>query len=297
MKTVRLLRGIALSLSMCILSVMSAEAQETNMAPVIESMIRAFKSMKADTVRKDVIEPNLYRAFYKAEYHPVAKSMAPAYEWTQVLQIGETAQRFIDYGTLLADSIFDDGVKTGKAPEEFVPGYHKAGKSSVMDSHILFLQREGKMEYFDRIIADHFTYIDSIPQQQWELVAGDSIIAGYTCHRAQTRYRGRDYTAWYTEEIPLSYGPYKFRGLPGLITCIYDKDRDHVFTLQGFERAPLGEVIYRKKKSYFKTTRARLQQAIRNYMANPSGYSTPKINVQGKKTAKPPKPYNPIELE
>ncbi len=58
---------------------------------------------------------------------------------------------------------------------------------------------------------------------------------------------------------------------PGLITCIYDKDRDHVFTLQGFEHAPLGEVIYRKKKSYFKTTRERLQQAIRNYMANPLG--------------------------
>ena len=89
--------------------------------------------------------------------------MAPAYEWTQVLQIGETAQRYIDHGTLLADSIFDDGVKTGKAPEEFVPGYYKAGKSSVMDSHILFLQREGKMEYFDRIVTDYFTYVDSIP--------------------------------------------------------------------------------------------------------------------------------------
>lgn len=86
MKTMRLLRGIVLSLCICILSVVSAEAQETNMAPFIESLIRAFKSMKADTVRKDVIEPNLYRAFYKAEYHPVAKSMAPAYEWTQVLQ-------------------------------------------------------------------------------------------------------------------------------------------------------------------------------------------------------------------
>ena len=121
MKTMRLLRGIVLSLCMCILSVGSTEAQETNMAPFIESLIRAFKSMKANTVRKDVIEPNLYRAFYKAEYHPVAKSMAPAYEWMQVLQIGETAQRYIDYGTLLADSIFDDEVKTGKAPEEFVP--------------------------------------------------------------------------------------------------------------------------------------------------------------------------------
>lgn len=69
MKSVRLLRGIVLSLCMCILSMMSAEAQETNMAPFIESLIRAFKSMKADTVSKDVIEPNLYRAFYKAEYH------------------------------------------------------------------------------------------------------------------------------------------------------------------------------------------------------------------------------------
>lgn len=66
MKTMRLLRGIVLSLCMCILSVGSAEAQETNMAPFIESLIRAFKSMKADTVRKDVIEPNLYRAFYKS---------------------------------------------------------------------------------------------------------------------------------------------------------------------------------------------------------------------------------------
>ena len=74
MKTMRLLRGIVLSLCMCILSVMSAEAQEANMAPFIESLICAFKSMKADTVRKDVIEPNLYRAFYKAEYHPVAKA-------------------------------------------------------------------------------------------------------------------------------------------------------------------------------------------------------------------------------
>jgi len=153
------------------------------------------------------------------------------------------------------------------------------------------------LDAHDRVYINKYHYSEPIPQQQWTMAEGDSTILGYTCHKATTRFRGRDYVAWYTEEIPYPYGPYKFGGLPGLITCIYDKDRDHVFTLQGFERAPLGEVIYRKKKSYFKTTRERLQQAIRNYMANPSGYSTPKINVQGKKTAKPPKPYNPIELE
>ena len=66
--------------------------------------------------------------------------------------------------------------------------------------------------------------------------------------------------------------------------------------MQGFERAPLGEVIYRNKKSYFKTTRERLQQAIRNYMTNPLGLQhTEETTSRGRRPTKPPKPYNPID--
>jgi len=260
-------------------------------------MIQAAKTMKTDTIAKTVIEPCLYRVYYSIEYHPIAKTPSPSYEWIQLLQVGETAQRYLDYGSWQADSILDHGVKVGLRPEDFIPAYYSAGKRSLSGSHLLFRQTEGKMEGFDRILKDHFTYEEPIPHQPWELVPGDSVIAGYACHRAQTHYRGRDYTAWYTEEIPLSYGPYKFRGLPGLIACIYDQDRDYVFTLQGFERAPAEEMIYRKEREYFKTTREHLLEAKRRYMANPGGYSSSKIVVQGKKPVRPPKPYNPIELE
>ena len=290
----RLLRPL---LSVCLLGVLRLPAEAQTTDPLLGSMIQAAKTMKTDTIAKAVIEPCLYRVYYSIEYHPVAKTPSPSHEWIQLLQVGEATQRYLDYGSWQADSILDHGVKAGLRPEDFIPAYYSAGKRSLSGNHLLFRQAEGKVEGFDRILKDHFTYEEPIPHQQWELVPGDSVIAGYTCHRAQTHYRGRDYTAWYTEEIPLSYGPYKFRGLPGLIACIYDRDRDYVFSLQGFERAPAEEMIYRKERVYFKTTRERLQEANRRYMANPGGYSSPQIAVQGKKPVRPPKPYNPIELE
>ena len=297
MDTAIRLRHLVLLLSVFSFGVLRVEAQAQTSSTILGSMIQAAKTMKTDTIAKAVIEPCLYRVYYSIEYHPVAKTPSPSHEWIQLLQVGETAQRYLDYGSWQADSILDHGVKAGLRPEDFIPAYYSAGKRSLSGNHLLFRQTEGKVEGFDRILKDHFTYEEPIPHQQWELVPGDSVIAGYTCHRAQTHYRGRDYTAWYTEEIPLSYGPYKFRGLPGLIACIYDRDRDHVFTLQGFERAPAGEMIYRKEREYFKTTRERLQEANRRYMANPGGYSSSKIVVQGKKPVRPAKPYNPIELE
>ena len=156
------------------------------------------------------------------------------------------------------------------------------------------------MEYFDQIVTDYFTYVDSIPQQQWELVAGDSIIAGYTCHRAQTRYRGRDYTAWYTEEIPFPYGPFKFGGLPGLITCIYDTQREHIYTLVGFEKAPSEEYIYeRARRMWFETTREVVAKLQRNYHEQPDLFTSDIVtpDPKNKPVKHHSKPYNPIELE
>lgn len=47
-------------------------------------------------------------------------------------------------------------------------------------------------------------------------------IGSYSCKKATTTFRGRDYTAWYYDEIPTYFGPWKFNGLPGLIIEITD---------------------------------------------------------------------------
>ena len=58
---------------------------------------------------------------------------------------------------------------------------------------------------------------DSLFPIKWEMLPGHKFIAGFTCKQARTHFRGRTYIAWYTPEIPVSDGPWKFGGLPGLI--------------------------------------------------------------------------------
>ncbi len=42
--------------------------------------------------------------------------------------------------------------------------------------------------------------------------------------------------AWYTTEIPINDGPYKFFGLPGLIIKLYDEKEHYVFEMTKLER-------------------------------------------------------------
>ena len=70
----------------------------------------------------------------------------------------------------------------------------------------------------------------------WKIEANkDTIISGNKCLKASTKIWGRKFIAWFTLEIPLSYGPYKFCGLPGLIVQISDSKKQHSFTINGMK--------------------------------------------------------------
>ena len=165
---------------------------------------------------------------------------------------------------------------------------------------LLFDRNKGVLDAHDRVFINKYHYSEPIPQQQWTMAEGDSTILGYTCHKATTRFRGRDYVAWYTEEIPYPYGPYKFGGLPGLITCIYDTQREHIYTLVGFEKAPALDYIYygngRRKPT--EGTREEVNKLQRQFHEHPDLFKSDLITpAPGTKIKRNPKPYNPIELE
>lgn len=56
----------------------------------------------------------------------------------------------------------------------------------------------------------------------WELHPDTKEISGFQTQKATITFRGRNYTAWFTPEIPVKFGPWKFQGLPGLILEVYD---------------------------------------------------------------------------
>lgn len=72
------------------------------------------------------------------------------------------------------------------------------------------------------------SYYENIPTLPWILTDKTKIINNFNCNQALVSFKGRDYIAYYSTDIPLSYGPYKFHGLPGLILEITD-DINEVF--------------------------------------------------------------------
>jgi GLPGLI family protein len=76
---------------------------------------------------------------------------------------------------------------------------------------------------------------ESMPKFNWIMLNGTKKIGNFICNKAGLNFRGRNYTIWYTTEIPTSFGPWKFYGLPGLITSITTDDKSIVFDLVSVE--------------------------------------------------------------
>lgn len=66
---------------------------------------------------------------------------------------------------------------------------------------------------------------------EWELINEKKEINGYQCYKAVANFRGRKWEAWYSPDIPINYGPWKFWGLPGLIFEVTDVDKIYNFYL------------------------------------------------------------------
>ncbi len=52
---------------------------------------------------------------------------------------------------------------------------------------------------------------------EWQLLNDVKTIKTFNCNKAIVNFRGRTFVAWYTLDIPISAGPWKLHGLPGLI--------------------------------------------------------------------------------
>lgn len=74
-----------------------------------------------------------------------------------------------------------------------------------------------------------------LPLPSWTIADTTKVFAGYTCVKAEAHFLGRDWIAWFTEDIPLNTGPWLLWGLPGLIVRANDAENQFVFSLTGAE--------------------------------------------------------------
>lgn len=114
-------------------------------------------------------------------------------------------------------------------------------------------------------------YMDDYTPQTWQIELDTMTYLGYQCQKATCTWRGRDYVAWFTSEIPVNDGPMKFFGLPGLIVKVADTENAFSYELRGIEKSnkPIffhTKSFRKKQPEYESTTRCEiLKRQARSY--------------------------------
>lgn len=131
-------------------------------------------------------------------------------------------------------------------PSEFPPGSVVTTRSaSVADDDYYRIDRNKKeVLFYDDIMRNKFLVKDAYPDIKWVITEETKTVAGLQCVKAVGDFRGRQWIAWFSPEIPLAFGPWKLQGLPGLILEAYDSTNK--YTMKALK------VEYKKSEMVYK---------------------------------------------
>lgn len=103
--------------------------------------------------------------------------------------------------------------------------------SKFNTSHII-THKSGSTDYdYYDVLENVVLKLSSKNTQNWKLTNEKKKVKDLNMQKATTNWGGRNWTAWFTTDIPFQEGPYKFHGLPGLITELYDDKNNYKFEL------------------------------------------------------------------
>lgn len=193
---------------------------------------------------------------------------------------------FYSYYTFQADSIKQEPEYEQKWKQTFLAAYQKDGvKASnfYFRRHSSYIYKDflsNKITVYDDINNSLYYYEDSLDFQNWEICDSIKKVLGYRCEMAKTYYHGRSWTVWFCCDIPISNGPWKLGGLPGLIMEAYDADSQHHFVINGIQTTKKYEAYDRSKCGKFKkTTRKKFLKAKRKYEENSAHFIQSQIGI------------------
>ncbi|MCJ7935488.1 MAG: GLPGLI family protein [Chryseobacterium sp.] len=72
----------------------------------------------------------------------------------------------------------------------------------------------------------------------WKISGETKKVDNYTLQKATAAFGGRNWTAWFCKDIPFHEGPFKFRGLPGLIFELSDTQKNFMYHLVKSRKLP-----------------------------------------------------------
>lgn len=140
-----------------------------------------------------------------------------------ILDIGTKETKYYKYDFFVADSLITNNIP-----------FPKEMKINTSD---IIVHKNNNNEFFQYdLLENTVLQLQTNDTQKWNLSQEKKNVKNLSLQKAITTWGGRNWTAWFAEEIPFQEGPYKFHGLPGLIVEIYDDKKNYHFELVRSEK-------------------------------------------------------------
>ncbi|WP_300686169.1 GLPGLI family protein [Chryseobacterium sp.] len=156
-----------------------------------------------------------HRYYYNIEYK-LDSLQKESQKKTMILDINPEDVKYYDYAFLVKDSINKKTNSQNLNWTDQIPVTRKRDSNKNLN--------------YNNINFDLYTYFTD-DKINWKLQKDTQDLEGFKLQKATCDFGGRKWVAWFTKDIPFSEGPYKFRGLPGLIVLLQDNQNFFNFSL------------------------------------------------------------------
>jgi len=187
------------------------------------------------------------RFSYEYKFIPDSTNISEVKTEIMNLDVTESGSKFYSYTVYNSDSLAKIDLEKQLATTGMINIKSDMQKGLVRYS---VTKNYPKYEVFlhDRILSDFYKVLEE-RELVWKVSSEKLKIGDWITQKAETDFGGRHWFAWFTTDIPIQDGPYKFHGLPGLIVKLEDQTKSHVFTLQGVKNiSAISENVFSSKE-------------------------------------------------
>ena len=171
------------------------------------------------------------RAIYRLDYR-LDSAVATPKRVHMVLRINNGASCFQSTPKHVYDSVYVSlqGHPEQEQLQKAADASRKPGRNEF--AYIVIKQpAKDWVVYQDVLGVETYQYQEKSSLFHWRITPTKQMVAGYECQQAYAAFGGRIWEAWFTRDIPVSEGPYKFYGLPGLIVRVRDTHDNYVLEM------------------------------------------------------------------
>ena len=224
-------------------------------------------------------------------------------EW-MYLDINKKGSKFYSKSTFESDSIVQESIKKQMASGMKSVSVSRSRNGGEINYEVEKTYPDYKIYLVSSIGNDSYK-VSEDRKVDWKISSEKKKIGEFETQKATANFAGRNWIAWFTTDVPIQDGPYKFSGLPGLIVEISDQTGSHKMELKGLKKITeaqqeelntQGKDIPFLKKKPIDVNRQQYVKQLKQYENDPvqgmrellnRPNSKVKINVNGKDISEP----------